>query len=301
MHSIVVLAGGTSGEREVSLRSGKAVLAALKTAGYAVKLLDLGPDPAEHLAAMQQADVVFPVLHGTGGEDGTLQAWLEAHTIRFVGSDSTASKLCFDKWLYRQAVTAKGLLMAVGALVQIENYQTNPLAQLPYVLKPRSGGSSIDTFVVRDPGKPPERAIAVAFERHRTMLMEQLIVGIELTVGILDKTPLPVIEIIPPEDGEFDYKNKYNGATQELCPPRHVSEAIQRDAQELALQAHTLTGCRDFSRTDIIYGDGSKLHLLETNTIPGMTDQSLLPKMAATADIPMQELCNQLVEMAFTR
>lgn len=293
-----VLCGGTSAEREVSLRSGAAVAKALGVAGYDVEILDPATATMEQTIA---CDVVFPVLHGAGGEDGVLQAELEKHGAKYVGSDSVASKLCFDKWSYRQLAKRSGLPLAPGTLVQLSAYAAHPLAKKPYVLKPLTGGSSIDTYIVRDPTAAPREQIADTFSRYPTMLMEQLIVGTELTVGILDKIPLPIIEIIPPKSEEFDYENKYNGATQELCPPEHVSKEVQHAAQKLALVAHTLTGCRDFSRTDIMCDKNGKLYLLETNTIPGMTGQSLLPKMAAQAGILMPELCKQLVEMALNR
>ena len=301
MQSIVVLAGGMSGEREVSLRSGKAVAAALTTAGFAVTFLELGADPREHMEVMEQAAAVFPVLHGAGGEDGTLQALLEAEHIRYVGSDAAASALCFDKWQYRQKVVAGGLPMAEAALITQSALPGSPLLQAAYVLKPYDGGSSLDTYIVRDPIRAPFDQIATSFEHHPKMLLEQLIIGTELTVGILGETPLPVIEIIPPPDGEFDYENKYNGQSQELCPPEHVSKETQRAAQSLALKAHKLTGCRDFSRTDIMCDAEGNLLLLETNTIPGMTEQSLFPKMARTANVDMPELCKRLVEMALSR
>ena len=133
------------------------------------------------------------------------------------------------------------------------------------------------------------------------MLLEELVEGIEITVAVVGDQALPVIEIIPPEAGEFDYENKYNGRSQELCPPEHVAEDIQAEARDLALRTHNLTGCRDFSRTDMILTPLGELWILETNTIPGMTDQSLLPKAAAAAGIPMPLLCDRLVQMALAR
>jgi D-alanine-D-alanine ligase len=120
-------------------------------------------------------------------------------------------------------------------------------------------------------------------------------------VGVLGKQALPVIEIIPPAGGEFDYENKYNGKTQELCPPVHVAEDLQRQAQNLAEQIHSAAGCRDMSRTDFIIRNDGSIYLLETNTIPGMTSQSLYPKMAATAGISFPDLCDRLVQMALSR
>jgi D-alanine-D-alanine ligase len=295
MTKIHVLAGDKYSERDVSLRSGAAVAEALKNTAYDVAIRDPSKVPLEEIA---DCDAVFPALHGMGGEDGSLQAALESRGVRYVGSDSVASALCFDKERYRQVISSAGLPVAKGALVQADTYQTHALAGAPYVLKPFDGGSSIDTYIVRDPADAPHKRIQATFQAHPTMLMEALITGSELTVGVLEDQALPVIEIIPPADGEFDYENKYNGATQELCPPQHVSEAVQAAAQELALQAHKITGCRDLSRTDIMCDEAGNLYILETNTLPGMTNQSLFPKAAAAAGIDMSSLCAQLVELA---
>lgn len=298
MMKINVVCGGTSDERDVSLRSGNAVAEALRQKGHAVEILDTSDSDAR----IVRCDVVFPVLHGVGGEDGQFQARLEKTGVPFVGSGSEASRLCMDKSLYRQAAQAAGFLMAEGRVVNEEGYTNDPLAKQPHVLKPIDGGSSIDTLIVRDPRSIDRQLVRDMYSRHRTMLLEQLITGTEVTVGVLADNALPVIEIIPPSDEEFDYKNKYNGKTQELCPPEHVTEALQEAAQALTLRVHTALGCRDLSRTDfIIEQDSNELYLLETNTIPGMTGQSLYPKMAAAAGMDFESLCDQLAEMALLR
>lgn len=297
MQTVAVLSGGDSSEREVSLRSGAAVADALREGGYKVRTVD----PREGLDGTDNADVIFPALHGTGGEDGTIQAMLEMRGVPYVGSGVAASALCWDKWLYRQVVTGAGLPMAKGALVTVNNIWKSPLSKQPFVLKPLQSGSTIGMYIVRDVKKIDKIKIGQSLQQLGTMLLETLIPGVELTVGVLGNRTLPVVEIIPPQNGEFDYDNKYNGKTQELCPPQHVSTAIQQQAQDLALAAHTITGCRDISRTDIMVAPNGKLYLLETNTLPGMTDQSLFPKAAAAAGIPFSDLCSQLVQMALQR
>lgn len=300
MIRIHVVNGGSSSEREVSLRSGVAVANALSAhKNYAVYLQDLRDTSIENIAA---CDVVFPVLHGVGGEDGELQAKLEVAGVKFVGSDSRASALCFDKWEYRKVVTQSGLPMPKAATLEHHSHHAgHELAQDLHVLKPINGGSSIDTFIVRDLATIPHGEIKESFSRYRAMLIEELIEGTELTVGVLGEEALPIIEIIPPEGSEFNYDNKYNGATQEIVAPDHISLDVQKAAQELALKAHQLTGCRDFSRTDIMCDRANNLFLLETNTIPGMTGQSLFPKMALKAGLDMTSLCSKLVEMALSR
>ena len=295
--NIVVLAGGTSGEREVSLRSGAAVAKALESKGHVVTMVD----PKDGLDAIGEPDVVFPALHGAGGEDGVIQGELEKRGIPCVGADSVASALCFDKWAYRVRLQEAGLPVAKGEMVDIEGFEQSPLARHPYVLKPVDGGSTIDTFIVRNPENADKQKIREALEAHGEMLLEELIEGIEITVAVLDRTPLTPVEIIPPEGGEFDYENKYNGQTRELCPPEHLDEAAQSLAKDLALKAHELTACQDLSRTDIIVREDGSQVILETNTLPGMTDQSLYPKAAAASGIPFDELVDKLVKMAKAR
>ncbi len=297
MTRVLVLSGGDSDERAVSLRSGTAVATALQAAGYDVVMAD----PRDSDVLPHDIDVVFPALHGEGGEDGLLQAALEANNMPYVGSDSVASALCFDKWRWRKTVGSQQVPVATGALVTRDSLRDQPLASKPFVLKPFTGGSSIDTFIVRDPAHADWAQIEDSFTRHPEMLLESLVSGIEITVGVLGDAALPVIEIVPPENGEFDYENKYNGATRELCPPEHIGQHAQEAAKALAVKVHQLCGCRDMSRTDMIVGPDNSLTVLETNTIPGLTDQSLLPKAAATAGLSMSELCDQLVQMALTR
>jgi len=297
MSTIVVLAGGISNEHEVSVRSGAGVAEALRSKGHTVTILD----PAADMEQLGRPDVVFPALHGLGGEDGTIQAALEAAGVPYVGSGVAASALCFDKWLYRQVLIAAGLPVADGELVTLQTVWDSPLSTRPFVLKPVQGGSTIDTFIIRDPAAANKKMLEASLQKYGAMLLEELIVGTELTVGVLGETPLPLVEIIPPADGEFDYENKYNGKTQELCPPQHVDESAQHQAQQLALQTHRLTGCRDLSRTDIMLSAEGRLVILETNTLPGMTDQSLFPKAAATDGIPMADLADRLVAMALAR
>lgn len=294
---VLVLTGGDSNEREVSLRSGAAVAKALKQAGHQVESLDPRDRPlASELK--QNFDVAFPIIHGAGGEDGSLQQQLENIGLPYVGSGVAASKLCFDKWQWRKLVDEHQVKLAEGALVSYEEFKTSPLAKKPFVLKPTTSGSSVDTIIVRDAKNSPVEEINQVFNRHSKLLLEELIEGIEITVGVVGDQALPVIEIIPPQSGEFDYENKYNGASQELCPPKNVPPGIQVKAQELALNIHRLCGCVGLSRTDMIITPSGELLVLETNTLPGMTDASLLPKAAQEAGMDMSHLCDYLVKQA---
>jgi D-alanine-D-alanine ligase len=296
---VLVLSGGTSDEREVSIRSGKNVIKALTVAGYEVTNLD--PKIAKNnelKKACQIADIVFIALHGKGGEDGSLQKKLEQWNTKYTGSSVVSSKNCIDKAIMRRIAENAQITIAAGEYVTGNNYLKSKLINAPYVLKPVIGGSSIDTFVVRKPNKAPIADIELALAKYGKMLIEELIEGTEITVGVLGKKALPVIEIIPPHNQEFDYKNKYNGKTQELCPPQNVSKNIQKKAQQEAEKLHVLFGCRDMSRADFIVKHDGALVLIDINTVPGLTEQSLLPKAAATAGITMTELVTKLVTLA---
>lgn len=291
---VLVLKGGDSSERDVSLRSAACVVDALKSAGHEV----LEYDTAEGLDGMKQfsdkADVVFPILHGKDGEDGTVQAKLEAFDMKYLGATSSVSKLCFDKAAFKQAVKKLGVKVPAGEIVTRETIETSKLTKSPFVLKPNDGGSSIDTYIVRNPS---DTALDLndIFSRHTEMLAEELITGVEITVPVLDRFALPVIEIIPPEGSEFDYENKYNGKTQELCPPENIDSSLQKQAQEIAEKIHTSLGVRHLSRTDIIIDDDHEMYVLELNTIPGMTDKSLFPKSADVNGMSMQFLVESLL------
>ncbi len=298
MKHILVLAGGNSDEREVSLKSGASVKKALTAYGYIVTMFD----PIDGLDSLQKnlpgIDAVLPALHGEGGEDGSIQEFLEQQDIPFIGSGSVASRLCFDKWAYKEHLLINKFPCPNGALVDNDSFWDHLLSEQPFVLKPYDGGSSIDTFIVRDPDTMDTDAIRDALERYDRMLIEELITGIETTVAVLGDRALPMVEIVPPADQEFDYENKYNGKTQEFCPPKNVSPEMQIQAAKLALDIHKSTGCKDLSRTDIIVAPDNSLYVLETNTIPGLTDQSLLPKAALQAGLTMPDLVDTLVTLS---
>lgn len=297
MGHVVVLAGGESNEREVSLKSGAAVANALRAKGHQVRLLD----PAEELDEIIKNDIVFPALHGAGGEDGTIQAALESRGAFYIGSGVAASALCFDKWLYRRAMQAAGLSMPRAALVGASTMWQSPLCKQPFVLKPVQGGSTLDVLIVREPANVTKHAVSKLLDRYGVMLLEELIEGTELTVGVLGGQPLPAVEIIPPEGADFDYENKYNGRTQELCPAQHVAQTVLDAAAATALKAHQLAGCRDLSRSDFMIDKAGSVFLLETNTLPGMTAESLYPKEAKAAGLAFPDLCEKLVQYALLR
>lgn len=297
MH-VLVLGGGSSTEREVSLRSAKAVADALVIAGYDVLTADSNEGDSV-FQNLPEGTIVFPILHGNGEEDGTIQRRIEGFKLPYLGSDSDSSALCFSKSRTREAYQKAGLPIAAGISVSRSQYMDHELRLRPHVLKVSEGGSSIGTLIVHNPHKMDDEKVDEVFRLGSEAVLEELVEGIEITVPVLDKTALPVIEIQAPEGQEFDYENKYNGATKEICPPVSVDKKLQKQAQEYAQQAHEILGCRHISRTDIIVRPDGTMILLETNTMPGMTDKSLFPLAAKTAGLDMQALVTNFV--AFVR
>ncbi|OVE78626.1 hypothetical protein BVY00_02330, partial [bacterium G20] len=197
----------------------------------------------------------------------------------------------------RQELLAAGILMPQGVRVNKDTYKNQPLAQKPHVLKMIHGGSSIGTLIVRDPAKLDQKQIDELFELENDAVLEKLIEGIEITVPILDQTALPPIEIQPPKGEEFNYENKYNGASAELCPPPSLNKEQIKVVQNLAEQVHKTMNCRHLSRVDTIMRPDSSFVVLEINTIPGLTDQSLYPKAANVAGLSMPELVKQFISL----
>lgn len=293
--NIVVLGGGDSTERAVSLRSARAVSDALKTAGFEVIQLD--PIDPGVLDTIEAGSIIFPILHGTNGEDGAIQSELEKRGLPFLGTASQASKNCFNKWETRTMLSEADILFAKADMITIDHYSEHPLSTHPHVLKVHEGGSSIGTLIVREPNKVQAQEVEDVFFLDSLALIEELVEGIEITVPVLDGKALPVIEIRPPEGDEFDYENKYNGETQEICPPEKITDEQQAQARTIAEKAHSVMGCRHLSRSDFMVRPNGEIVMLEINTMPGMTDQSLFPKSARTAGMEFPELMKLFVEM----
>jgi D-alanine-D-alanine ligase len=293
---VLVLLGGVSNEREVSLRSGRAVADALKASGHEVAEYDPQQGMDGLAGFVGKVDCVFPILHGRGGEDGTVQAELEKLGFKYLGSNSLVSQKCFDKSKFKEILNKLSILTPQSEIVTRISIGASTLLQRPYVLKPLNGGSSLDAFIIRDPvNRSYDPRI---FDHYQVMILEQLIEGTEITVPVLGDSALPVIEIIPPQGKEFDYENKYNGESQELCPPQHVDAAKQEEAQRLTERVHKEVGARHLSRTDIIIDSEGKMWVLELNTIPGLTEQSLYPKAVAVTGINMQQLVQKFLDLA---
>ena len=290
---ICVMLGGPSGEREVSLQSGAAVADALRELGHRVTEID--PVDGE-FRLPPKTDVVFLALHGTYGEDGTVQAKLDALGVPYTGCSEAVSRLAFDKVAAKRACAEQGLATAKDCVVDDPAAGLPDGLELPLVLKPVCQGSSIGLEFVESATAWPS-GLAKSLEGGGQVLVEERIEGREVTVGIVGSQPLPVVEITP-RRGAYDYANKYTaGATEYACPAPFDAEATHRiqHAGELALVA---VGGGNCARVDFIVRPDGEPVFLEVNTLPGMTETSLLPKAAAASGTGFAELCQWLVELA---
>lgn len=298
---VAVLMGGTSSERAVSLNSGANVVDALDRAKYDVAPLDFTGDPAQVVALRGQVDVVFLVLHGPGGEDGRLQGLLDLLQLPYTGSGVLGSALAMHKSVakavYRDAgiPTPAGVTLCAGEGLEAQHARVRDVIGLPCVVKPANEGSTIGITIVRETAALLP-ALETAFSYDREVEVEQFVSGVEISVPVLGTAApyvLPEIEIVP-QSGFYDYAMKYTpGATEEICPAR-ISDTARRAAQDYALRAHRVLHCRGLSRTDMIV-TGDDVVVLETNTLPGMTNTSLLPFAARQVGIAFPELLDRLI------
>ena len=290
---IVVMLGGPSAERKVSLNSGAGVAKALRSLGHTV--VELDPETPDWILP-PETDAVFLALHGTYGEDGTVQAQLEKLGVPYTGCDAEASRIAFDKVLTKQRCVAAGVPTA--KFLVVESAKTPwPLGwQPPLVVKPVRQGSSVGLqFVERvaDWGN----ALSEALRYDSQLLVEEKIVGRETTVGILDGVALPIVEVCP-KAGAYDYRNKYTAGNTEYFCPADFDAATTKRIQEAALAAFHAIGGRDYSRVDVMVRANGDPIVLEVNTLPGMTETSLLPKAAKAAGIEFPDLCERILNLA---
>lgn len=298
---IAVLLGGTSAEREVSLNSGTAVLNALRKQGYDAHPIDPKTFPVATLKE-QGFDRVFNILHGRGGEDGTMQGLLEQIGIPYTGCGVMASALTMDKMRTKMLWKAFGLPVAEMEIVTVENRATlNPESVvkklgLPLMVKPSLEGSSVGLTKVKTMDEL-ESAVDFALKFDRTVLIEEWLAGDEFTVPVLDGEVLPSIKIVP--EGEFyDYDAKYiSDNTQYFCPAG-LSDAREQELRRLVKQAYDVVGCRGWSRIDVMADAEGKFRLVEVNTNPGMTSHSLFPKSAATVGYSFEQLVEKILELS---
>jgi D-alanine-D-alanine ligase len=310
MGRIAVLKGGSSLERQVSLRSAARVQDALERLGHEVMPIDVGGDLVERLRA-DAPDAAFVALHGVGGEDGTVQELLEILDIPYTGSGVLACMRSMDKVLAKHLLLEAGIptpeffafnetafkgLGAAGVLPAMEER-----LDFPIVVKPAAQGSALGIKFARTAADVPA-ALVAAFSYDTRVLLERYVSGRDLGVSVLEGAALPVVEAVPHEEDFYDFEARYEiGRTTFVCPAE-LPEPITARAQALAVATYELLGCHGVARVDMMLEEAtSELFVLETNVIPGMTDTSLLPQAAEAAGIAFEALVERMVELAFER
>ena len=300
---VIVLMGGWSKEREVSLTSGAGIAAALRERGWSnVTELDMGHDVAARLTELKPDDV-FNALDGTPGEDGTVQGMMDLMGISYTHSGLETSVIAIDKELTKMVLVPHGIRMPAGKVVESESiYSADPIDR-PYVLKPANEGSSVGVAIVTSDGNygsPIGRDVPGPWHEFDQLLAEPFIKGRELTVAVLNDEPLAVTEL-KIDSGFYDYEHKYtDGRTVHVCPA-DVPDDIAQSMMDMAAKAHRLLGCKGASRADFRWDDEqgeAGLYLLEVNTQPGMTPLSLVPEQAKSRGIPYGELVERLIAEA---
>ena len=299
---VAVVMGGSSAEREISIQTGSAVMRALQSLGYQAQSLDYDRrfiDAVREIAP----DVVFNALHGPGGEDGHVQALLDFFGIPYTGSGVEASALAMDKHLTKKLLSAEGLPTAAWDLFDLSG-GTLPLLpgslDLPLVIKPRFEGSSEGVVIVKTHEQWTSAMLAAA-KAYSQIMAEEYLEGREFTVGILGEEALPVIEIVPNQDSFYSYDAKYAPGGSTHIVPAKIDEDLAARLQMLALSVHRLVGLRDYSRTDFIVTKEGRPHILEVNTLPGLTSTSLIPDACAAIGISFEALIDRLVGYALAR
>jgi len=296
---IVVLMGGPGSEREVSLASGKAVLKALLERGLNAVGVDVTDKEIDLPAG---TGLAFNVIHGTFGEDGQLQDLLEAKGIPYTGAGAASSRLAFDKNLAKARFLSHHVPTPLAEIIDVSSGVRLPEMPAPFVVKPPREGSSVGVHIVRDQSAAMA-AMEDAARYGNDILVEQFIEGKELTVGIFDDTALPIVHIAP-RSGFYDMSNKYpwlsGGVGSDYYCPADLDEETTRAVQSAALAAHRSLGIEIYSRVDVLLDAQNRPFVLEANTIPGMTETSLLPKSAAAHGIPFPDLCIRIAEISLS-
>ncbi len=310
--SIVVLAGGLSHERDVSIRSGRRVAQALRQVGQTVRVLDVDSTLLGRLAA-DRPDCVIPLLHGAPGEDGSLRDVLASLDLPYVGSGPDACRLAFDKMVAKAQVAAAGLHTAAAVALPHETFRDLGAAAvldaltarigLPLVVKPTRGGSALGVSIVADPDQLPA-AMVGCFSYSDTAMLEAQVRGTEVAVSVIEDAAgkpvaLPAVEIVP-DSGVYDYASRYTAGTTEFFAPARLDESAAAECARAALAAHACLGLRHLSRADLIVGADGVVTFLEVNVAPGCTETSLLPQAVQAAGLDLGEVFQVLVERAIS-
>ncbi len=311
-HSVLVLAGGLSHERDVSLRSGRRVAEALRSVGYHVEERDVDAALVTTLRRDPSA-CVFPLLHGEVGEDGALREVLELVGMPYVGSPPAACRIAFDKPVAKTVAADAGLSTPPSVTLPEETFRELGAQALmtalvdrlglPLVVKPARGGSALGCTVVRTAGELPA-AMVNCFAYAPVAMIEQFVSGTEVTVTVLDDDSgpraLPAVEIRP-DGGVYDYSARYTAGSTEFLVPAKIDDEAAAACATAAVTAHRVFGLRDLSRSDLIVGDDGRVWFLEVNVAPGMTETSLVPLAIDAAGLELSQVCGQLVDQAMRR
>src|SRR5207302_6458136 len=293
---IAVLMGGPGSERDVSLATGHGVSKALRSLGIEVVDVDVRD---KNFSLPEDVDLAFLTIHGTFGEDGTLQKILEDRGIPYTGEGIEGSRNAFDKFLTKEKFREHNIVTPEWEVIDVGQ---RPKISVPLVLKPPCQGSTVGVVIVKKESEL-ESAMKEAGKYDRKLLVEKFVSGRELTIGILGDQPLPILEIIP-KGGFYDFNTKYPflnpqaGASAEHVCPAKIEAALTKKIQELALQAFRALGLMVYARVDVLLSEEDQPFVLEANTIPGMTEASLLPEAAAAAGISYSELCARIIELS---
>jgi D-alanine-D-alanine ligase len=296
---IAVLMGGPGSERDVSLATGRGVSKALRSLGADVVDIDVRD---EDFQLPKDVDLAFLTIHGTFGEDGTLQKILEDRGVSYTGEGVEGSRSAFDKFLTKEKFRAHNVVTPEWEVIEVGQ---RPKIPVPLVVKPPCQGSTVGVVIVKNESEL-DSAIKEAGKYDRKLLVEKFVSGRELTIGILGDQALPILEIIP-KGGFYDFTNKYpflnpqaGGGAEHVCPAL-IDEKKTAQTQELALRAFRALGLQVYGRVDVILSDSGEPFVLEVNTIPGMTEASLLPEAAAAAGIGYVDLCARIISLSRAR
>lgn len=298
---IAVLYGGTSGEREVSLSSGKGIIQALKNNGHEVTGIDFHPERLEEIIELN-VDLVFIGLHGKFGEDGRVQGLLEMLGLPYVGSGVLASALAIDKAKAKQIFESNDIPVAKSKVYTITDKtnlqdvekEVNQVFKVPFVIKPNSEGSTLGLTIVENPEQILDGLNSAAMSDDM-ILVEDFIQGREITVAVLGEKALPIIEIIP-KNAYYDYESKYAAGGSEHIVPAQIDSETSKTIQDLAVKAHSVLGCKTYSRVDFILTEENKPVILEVNTLPGMTPTSLFPDAAKVIGLDYDSMIETFVK-----
>jgi D-alanine-D-alanine ligase len=296
---IAVLMGGPGSERDVSLATGRGVAKALRSRGAQAVELDVRDD---RFQLPTDVDLAFITIHGTFGEDGQLQSILEERGVAYTGDGVEASATAFNKIQSKEKFRTSSVTTPAWEVIEPGQ---RPTISLPIVVKPPREGSTVGVVIVKNEGEL-DAAIAEAAKYGRELLIEKFVAGRELTIGILGDQALPILEIIP-KGGFYDFNNKYpflnpqaGGGAEHVCPAK-IDKERTREIQDLALRAFRALGLEVYGRVDVLLPNDGPATVLEINTIPGMTEASLLPEAAAAAGITYPDLCLRIIELSRAR